>query len=141
MPLTNCIESSRQIDGPSTAQRPRQRCRRRILFQGRMNCERSGRPCRAAKCCDKMERNSPPNGGGTRRRVEGIHVRGSVQREAATRCTGVNRPPANLHTPKPSCRLLDGLEFLATKLPRFIRRVYLSAGRLEKKKLTTCSPR
>lgn len=59
--------------------------------------------------------------------MEDVHVWASVQREAATRCTGVNRPPANLHTPKPTCRLLDGLEFPSTKLLHFIRRVYLAA--------------
>lgn len=62
--------------------------------------------------------------------TEGVHVWASVQREATTRCTGVNRPPANLHTPTRS--LLDDLEFPATKLLRFIRRVYLASIEKEK---------
>lgn len=42
----------------------------------------------------------------------------------------MNRPPANLHTPTRS--LLDDLEFPATKLLRFIRRVYLASIEKEK---------
>ena len=53
----------------------------------------------------------------------------------------MNRPPANLHTPKPTRSLLDDLEFPATKLLRFIRRVYLASVEKKKKKkkeFTTC---
>lgn len=71
---------------------------------------------------------------GSASKVEGVHVWASVQREATTRCTGVNRPPANLHTPKPTRSLLDDLEFPATKLLRFIRRVYLASVEKRKKK-------
>lgn len=62
-----------------------------------------------------------------------------MQREAVARCTGVNRPPANLHTPKPRpASRWPGIP--GNKAPRFYP-AGVSLGRLEKKRLTTCSPR
>ena len=52
----------------------------------------------------------------------------------------MNRPPANLHTPKPTRSLLDDLEFPATKLLRFIRRVYLASVEKRKKKKRNSLP-
>lgn len=52
----------------------------------------------------------------------------------------MNRPPANLHTPKPTRSLLDDLEFPATKLLRFIRWVYLASVEKRKKKKRNSLP-